>query len=157
MVSLIIGNNMLSGIDLVIFDKDGTLIDLNSYCVKATYMRAEAITKCFNLSDEDVLNLVSIMGIDITTKKVNECGPVGVKKREDIMRAGEDYLLSLGYTCTHDQCVQAFEEVDMELGERSGLKACIGVFSGSAPREALIQKTPYVIDNVGLIKVGDFS
>lgn len=251
MISLKIGNNLLHEIDLVIFDKDGTLIELNPYWVKVTYMRAETIANYFKLNEENVQDLASVMGVDTLTNKLKECGPVGVKKREVVMKAAEDYLMSLGYNNTRDPCAAAFEEVDrisltifdklvhaipgterllkelhengckiaiatsdrtnrarlamkhlnflqyidiivgadciaspkpdpetvsfileklnchhmntvvvgdtdvdMELGVRSGVKACIGVFSGTAPKEVLIQKTPYVINNIGLIEVG---
>jgi phosphoglycolate phosphatase len=250
MVSLKIGNNIINEIDLVIFDKDGTLIELNPYWVKITYMRAEAIANYFELTDENVQTLASIMGVDIITNRLKECGPVGVKKREIVMKAAADYLLSLGYDNPSDLCSTAFEdvdrislnifdkivhaingterllrelhengckiavatsdrterariamkhlnflqyidliagadriaspkpdpesvfyileklkcnhqktvvigdtEVDLEMGLRSNIKACIGVFSGTAPKDALIKKTPYVIDNVGLIGV----
>ncbi len=252
MVSLKIGNNELQGIDLVIFDKDGTLIELNPYWGKVTYMRADTIADYFELKSEHVPALASVMGVDPHTNRLKACGPVGVKKREVVMKAAEDYLLSLGYNNPHDLCAAAFEDVDrvslaivdklvyaipgterllkglhekgckiavatsdrteraklamnhlhllryidiivgadcivspkpdpetvfvildklncsrlntvivgdtdvdMELGVRSGVKACIGVFSGTAPKEALIQKTPYIINNVGLIEVGE--
>jgi len=251
MVSLKIGNNLLHEIDLVIFDKDGTLIELNQYWVKVTFMRAETIAHYFTLNEENVQTLASVMGVDTITHRLKECGPVGVKKREDVMKAAEDYLLSLGYNNPRDLCTVAFEEVDqislsifdkivhaipgservlmdlhangckiaiatsdrtararlamehlnflqyidiivgadcivspkpdpeivffileklncnprntvvvgdtdvdMELGIRSGVRASIGVFSGTALKEVLIQKTPYVLNNIGLIEVG---
>ncbi len=251
MVSLKIGNNILHEINLVIFDKDGTLIELNPYWVKITYMRAETIANYFELNDENIQTLASVMGVDTNINRLKECGPVGVKKRDVVMKAAEDYLLSLDYNNPRDLCAAAFEEVDrislaifdklvyeipgtekllkdlhengckiavatsdrterarlamnhlnflqyidiivgadcivspkpdpetvsfileklncnylntvvigdtdvdMELGVRSGVKACIGVFSGTAPKEVLIQKTPYVINNIGLIEVG---
>jgi len=250
MVSLKIANNILNGIDLVIFDKDGTLIELNTYWAKMTCLRAETIAKYFTLNKANVQNLVSAMGVDTITMHLKECGPVGVKKREVVMKAAVDYLISLGYSDPHDLCGTAFEEVDkeslkifddlihaipgteqilkelhehgckvaiatsdraaraklamehlnflpyidiivgadnivspkpdpeivtyilkklncnhmrtvvvgdtdvdMELGVRSGVKACIGVFSGTTPRDVLIQKTPYVINNVGQIEI----
>lgn len=250
MVSLKIGNTHLNGINLVIFDKDGTLIDLNQYWVKITRLRAEEIAKMFALNEESILTLVSVMGVDIKAGQIKACGPVGKKKREVVMKSAEDYLASLGYDNPHNSCVTAFEdvdiksismfdelihplpgtervikdlhkngckiaiatsdrteraklamehlnlihfidlivgadritapkpdpetityilnklegnpkntvvigdtEVDMELGIRSGVKACIGVHSGSVPKESLMQKTPYVIKNVGLIEV----
>lgn len=250
MVSLKIGNNILHGIDLVIFDKDGTLIELNPYWGKVTWLRAETIAHDFTLGDEHIPALVSAMGVDITTNRLKECGPVGVKKREVVMKAASDYLLSLGYNDPDARCTAAFEEVDrislgifdslvhaipgtervlkelhengckiaiatsdrtararlamdhlhllhyidiiigadsivspkpdpetvscilkqlngnllhtvvvgdtevdMELGIRSGVKACIGVFSGTLSKDALLKKTPYIIDNIGLIEV----
>jgi phosphoglycolate phosphatase len=250
MVSLKIGNNLIPDVDLVIFDKDGTLIELNQYWVKMSYMRAETIARSFNLDKNDVQSLASAMGVDITTNRLRESGPVGVKKREVVMQAAVDYLRSLDCHDPVARCTAAFEDVDrlsltmidqlvrvipgterilgelqkngckiaiatsdrtprarlamehlnllryidiivgadsivlpkpdpetvlvilkklncspahtvvvgdtdvdMELGLRSGVKACIGVFSGTASKEILMQKTPYVIDNIGLIEV----
>lgn len=250
MVSLKIGKDLISSIDLVIFDKDGTLIDVHQYWVEMSVLRAETIARHFHLGGADVRALASAMGVDTATGRIKESGPVGLKKREIVMQAAVDYLSSLGHHDSMTCCTAAFEEVDrlsltlfdklireitgterllrelhengckvalatsdrtsranlamehldllkyidcivgadaivspkpdpetvsvilkklrcslphtvvvgdtdvdMELGVRSGVKASIGVFSGTAPKEVLMKKTPYVIDNVGLIEV----
>jgi len=250
MVSLKIGNDLLEDIDLVIFDKDGTLIELNHYWVKMTRLRAETIARLFNLNEGNIRSLISAMGVDAASERLKQCGPVGVKKREEVMKAATDYLTSIGYKNPTDLCIDAFDEVDrvsltifdrlvhaipgserllkelhengckiaiatsdrtsrarlamehlnllqyidnitgadsivlpkpdpetvtsilkkldgdpnhtivigdtevdLELGVKSGVRACIGVFSGIVPRKVLVKKTRYVIDHVGLIEV----
>lgn len=250
MVSLTIGTNHIPDVRLAIFDKDGTLIELHKYWSKVSWKRAETIAGKFHLGDDDIRNLVSAMGVDPATNLLKQSGPVGVRKREFVMQAAEDYLVAAGHADPHEACYAAFEEVDrmtikmfdelvhpipgtgrllkdlhesgckvaiatsdrtaraelaiqhlnllqyidlivgadrinvpkpdpetvtyildtlhgdlqstvvigdtdvdMELGIRSGVKACIGVCSGTVPCEDLRKKTPYVIENVGHISV----
>ncbi len=250
MVSLKIGKDLIPSVDLVIFDKDGTLIDVHQYWVEMSFLRAETIARHFHLDETDVRNLASAMGVDTATGRIKESGPVGLKKREIVMQAAIDYLQARGHRDSTADCTAAFEEVDrlsltmfdklikeipgtekllrelhengckiaiatsdrtpraklamehldflkyidiivgadaivspkpdpetvtvileklwcshgntvvvgdtdvdMDLGVRSGVKACIGVFSGTTSKEELMKKTPYVIENVGLIEV----
>jgi phosphoglycolate phosphatase len=250
MVTLKIGNDLIPDVDLVIFDKDGTLIDVHQYWVEMSFLRAEIIARQFHLGENDVRSLASAMGVDIATGRIKATGPVGLKKREIVMQAAVDYLRNHGIAESTAACAEAFEEVDrislamldrliqiipgtenllrdlhrngckialatsdrtpraklamqhldllryidiivgadaiaapkpdpetvtlileklrctpgntvvvgdtdvdMELGIRSGVKACIGVFSGTASKEMLLQKTPYVTGNVSLIEV----
>jgi phosphoglycolate phosphatase len=250
MVSLKIGKALIPSVDLVIFDKDGTLIDVHQYWVEMSYLRARIIARQYNLDENDIRALASAMGVDTATGRIKESGPVGLKKREVVMQAAVDYLSSRGHRNSTADCTAAFEEVDrlsltmfdnlireipgtkkllrelhengckialatsdrtsraklamehldllndidlivgadaiaspkpdpetvtvileklrcspgntvvigdtdvdMELGVRSGVKASIGVFSGTASKEALLKRTPFVIENVGLIEV----
>lgn len=250
MVSLKVGKDLIPSVDLVIFDKDGTLIDVHQYWVEMSYLRARTIAQHYHLDETDVRALASAMGVETATGRIKESGPVGLKKREIVLQAAVDYLSYLGHADSTNTCTAAFEEVDrlslsmfdnlireipgtkkllrdlhengcktalatsdrtlraklamehldllryidcivgadtivlpkpdpetvmfileklqcspattvvigdtdvdMELGVRSGVKASIGVFSGTAPKEVLSRKTPFVIDNVGLIEV----
>ena len=112
MVNIKINNQMIEGIELVIFDKDGTLMDLYHYWSQMVGLRAEFICKELGLDAKHYDNLLYEMGVDSKAGKLRPEGPVGLKKREIVLQTAVDYLASIGYPETYDLCFEAFEEVD---------------------------------------------
>jgi phosphoglycolate phosphatase-like HAD superfamily hydrolase len=121
---------------------DRVLANLHEYGCKiaiATSDRTERARRAL-----DHLNLLRyidlVVGVDqITFPKPD---PETVAVIRDSLHTDLRHIVVVGDT-----------DIDMELGARAGVKACIGVSSGSAPREVLMAKTPYVLDNVGQIGV----
>ena len=111
MANLIINNSVLE-VDLVIFDKDGTLIDLHTYWVAMIRMRAEAVGKALDLPYKYTMGLMESMGIDVEKMKIKPEGPVGLKKREVVQQAGVAYLVEHGFEDHTDLFTQAFTLVD---------------------------------------------
>jgi phosphoglycolate phosphatase-like HAD superfamily hydrolase len=96
----------------MIFDKDGTLIDLYNYWSNMIRHRAELICKELDLDKTDEKRLMYEMGVDLDTKSLRPEGPVGVKKREVVMQAAVDYLASIGYGGRPEMCFGIFKTVD---------------------------------------------
>ena len=96
----------------MIFDKDGTLIDLYNYWSNMIRYRAELICKELDLDKTDEKRLMYEMGVDLDTKSLRPKGPVGVKKREVVMQAAVDYLASIGCEGKTEMCFGIFKTVD---------------------------------------------
>ena len=112
MVNIKVNNQTIEGIDLVIFDKDGTLMDLYHYWSQMVGLRAEFICQELGLDAKHYDNLLYEMGVDSKVGKLRPEGPVGLKKREIVLQAALDYLASIGYPDTYNLCFEAFKEVD---------------------------------------------
>jgi phosphoglycolate phosphatase len=112
MVNLKLDNDVIEGIELVIFDRDGTLIDLYAYWSWMIAKRAELICSKLKLQPKHKKGLMFAMGIDERNKRIRPEGPVGLKKREIVMQAAIDYLLSLNLRDVSDICLESFQEVN---------------------------------------------
>jgi len=105
----------LTDIELIIFDKDGTLIDIHHYWSSMIKIRAsEIVNRWFSTINvlQHERNLIELMGVDLNTNRLKPEGPVGVKPRHHIVS------LVAGYICQHAQPVkesnveQLFQFVD---------------------------------------------
>lgn len=103
---------MIEDVRLVIFDKDGTLMDLYHYWSKMVALRAKLICHKLGLSQEHQNGLIYEMGVDLKAGKLRPEGPVGLKPREVVLQAAIDYLTSIGHVESYDLCFGAFKEVD---------------------------------------------
>lgn len=112
MINLGIGSSLIKNIELVIFDRDGTLIDLYAYWSWMIGKRAQIICRDLDLDAAHLKKLMFAMGIDEDNKRIRPDGPVGLKKREIVMQAAVGYLLSIGYPETSGICFKAFCETD---------------------------------------------
>lgn len=113
MVTITIPGHRFTGIKLVIFDKDGTLMELHHYWTEMCKIRVNLIAEKFPLTSEQKNAMLFEMGVDIEKKKLRPDGPVGIKKREIVMQAAIDCLALAGYLDTKIICQQIFEEVDI--------------------------------------------
>ena len=129
----------LEGIKLVIFDKDGTLIDIHLYWGQMVQHRAELISQKLGLSNEDVYGLAYAMGMDLKKMKIKPDGPVGIKKRQIVMQAALDYLESIGMDGNEQLCKDIFNEVDRLSLER--LKKLIHPLKGLYKMFEELEKT----------------
>jgi phosphoglycolate phosphatase-like HAD superfamily hydrolase len=112
MVTIHIPGHTFPEIDLVIFDKDGTLMELHHYWTGMCVLRADHIGERLGLTGEQKERLLLAMGVDIGRRRLLTEGPVGIKKREVVMQAAVDYLASIGHPGTGPLCTEVFEEVD---------------------------------------------
>ena len=116
MVTLIVNNHVLKGIELVIFDKDGTLIDVHTYWANMVRLRANLVAERLGMGSEDKpgiqAGIMDAMGVLAGKMCIKPEGPVGLKKREIVLQAGVKYLISQGYSDQTDLFIDVFRTVD---------------------------------------------
>jgi phosphoglycolate phosphatase len=129
---MIDGEILLDRVEAIIFDKDGTLIDVHHYWSSMIKIRATKIVdKWFNSSNyENVrVGLVDVMGVDYETNKLKPNGPVGVKSRSYIVNVVKNYIKNNGVSVDSDEIELLFKEVDIITAEN--LSPLIRVLSGT--------------------------
>jgi len=112
MVNLKVHNKIIENIELVIFDRDGTLIDLYHYWSNMVKIRSIKICEFYNLEDRHVEKLMFEMGIDRNNSKIKPTGPVGLKTRKEVMSYAIEYLKSLEIDNSEETCNKIFIEAD---------------------------------------------
>lgn len=114
MIDLIVSSNLIPDVDLVIFDKDGTLIELFHYWSRMVALRARLICEALGLGAEHEAGLRWALGVDEKAGRLRPEGPVGLKQREIVIQAAVDYLYGAGLHETKPACTAAFERADAE-------------------------------------------
>lgn len=112
MVDLVVNNKRINDVELVIFDRDGTLIELYHYWAQMIQKRADLICQHYGLDIVHQNKIIFEMGVDIANRKLRPEGPVGLKKREVVMQAAIDYLASIGIDQSQATCTEIFNQVD---------------------------------------------
>jgi len=112
MIDLSVNSNVIHDVGLVIFDKDGTLIELHHYWSQMVALRARLICEALGLGKEHEAGLRWALGVDESAGRLRPEGPVGLKKREIVIKAATDYLAGIGRGDTLRLCEQAFERAD---------------------------------------------
>jgi phosphoglycolate phosphatase-like HAD superfamily hydrolase len=112
MIDLSVNSKVIHDVGLVIFDKDGTLIELYHYWSQMVALRARIICEAFGLGTEHQAGLRWALGVDEKAGRLRREGPVGLKKREIVLKAATDYLDGIGHRDTLRLCEQAFDRVD---------------------------------------------
>ena len=111
-------NDMLihSDLELVLWDKDGTLIDIHEYWCTIAYLRASKLVERLGVFGEEGLNLTnacqSAMGVNVDTRKIASHGPIGVKSRSEIVKALAKFLTDYGHPISSYIVEEAFANVD---------------------------------------------
>ncbi|MBI5579205.1 MAG: HAD family hydrolase [Deltaproteobacteria bacterium] len=112
MIDLSVNSDVIHDVGLVIFDKDGTLIELHHYWSQMVALRARLICEALGLGREHEAGLRWALGVDESAGCLRPGGPVGLKKREIVIKAAFDYLDGIGRADTLRLCEQAFERAD---------------------------------------------
>ncbi len=116
MPTLFVDSVPIPDIDLVVFDKDGTLIELYHYWSQMVFLRVKLICEALRIDPAHEAGLRWALGVDEKAGRLRPEGPVGLKKREVVVQAGVDYLGGVGCPGTHQACVAAFERADEVSG-----------------------------------------
>jgi HAD superfamily hydrolase (TIGR01549 family) len=112
MIDLSVNFNIIRDVGLVIFDKDGTLIELYHYWSQMVALRARLIGEALGLDTNRQAGLRWALGVDERAGRLRPEGPVGLKKREIVLKAATDYLDGIGNKDALPLCEQAFERAD---------------------------------------------
>ena len=102
-------------VDLVIFDKDGTLIDVHHYWCGMIELRAKKLSQDYigvSLQKDVEQELMLNMGIDLTTRKMKTSGPVGIKPREFIVQIAHQTMHKYNQEITVSQVSSTFNLID---------------------------------------------
>jgi len=116
MSSLSLSKSTIENIKMVIFDKDGTLIDIHYYWCSMIEFRADFFVDSLRLNSSDKIELynklVDGMGIDLESKKMKLEGPVGIKPRGFIMSVALDIMKIYDSSYTIEMVESIFKKVD---------------------------------------------
>jgi HAD superfamily hydrolase (TIGR01509 family) len=120
LVTLSVDQKAIRDVGLVIFDKDGTLIELYHYWSQMVALRARLICEALELDKTHEKGLKWALGVDEKLGRLRPEGPVGLKKREIVIQAAVDYLEGVGLRETRPVCSAAFERADEQSSQEPG-------------------------------------
>lgn len=112
MVDLVVNDDRISNIELIIFDKDGTLMDLYAYWASMIDLRVSFAQDELGLTEDQKKDVMYEMGVDLKSGALRPTGPVGLKKREVVMQAMISALQRNGFSGKEDLCKSAFTNAD---------------------------------------------
>ena len=86
----------LNNIQTILFDKDGTFIDLNQFWGKMTEMRVQEVLNYTNLNQELFSDLCLSLGYDVLNKKMLKDGITALYSRIKIISIFKSDLEKFG-------------------------------------------------------------
>ena len=116
---------------LIIFDKDGTLIDIHHYWGRMIEARSLLLSNfCDDASDKVMMykRLIDLMGYDLNIGKLRAVGPVGIKPRTFIIDLVSDFFLSTSLNLSREDVERVFLLVDDY--SKTNMKSYIKVLPG---------------------------
>lgn len=117
MINLKTDNFEIDNIDTILFDKDGTFIDLHYFWGKMTEMRVLEIIKRFNLKEDLFSALCLKLGYDTLNGKMLKDGITAMYSRPVIIEIFCKDLNNLGVSITEFQIEEVFDEVSKTFYE----------------------------------------
>ena len=111
MISLKTNDWEITNIETVLFDKDGTFIDLHYFWGKMTELRAEEIIKRFNINEKYFSNLCLDLGYNTKTKKMLADGITALFSRVKIIEIFTKNLEKYGIKTTEREIEIIFDFV----------------------------------------------
>jgi phosphoglycolate phosphatase len=126
MIDLTINDTRLKEIDLIIFDKDGTLFELYPYWTIVAKRRAVNICRAMHVDDDSLIDFIAfIMGVDNARKSMNPKGPIGIYNRTYIQNLVFEELQKKGYPVDPQMIAGAFQETDVYISQDRILKQAL--------------------------------
>ena len=125
MVTIKCGGQKFQDIELIGFDKDGTLLDFDMY-VPVMQKRAEVLVKKYKLPEQAHNDILDIMGVDPEENVIIKGGPIHVQRVENIKRTIE-YLRNYSITATVGELSHLFDEIDDQVDFSAYIKPYAGV------------------------------
>jgi phosphoglycolate phosphatase len=122
MIDIKINGKILSNIELIIFDKDGTLFQLYPYCSRMVMERTDAICSILSIQDKDMRGwLIAKMGIDERNHRIFHDGPIGVYSKYYAQDMIYKELNDYGYEVDRETVQRAFAVADDRINDRTYL------------------------------------
>ncbi len=115
MANLVSKDWSIENIDTILFDKDGTFIDLHYFWGKMTEMRANAIINQYSLNQDIFSKLCLFLGYDLGTKKMLSDGITALYSRPKIIEIFKGNLKEIGLATTDDEIAKIFDDVSNEF------------------------------------------
>lgn len=115
MINLVSKRWELKNIDTVLFDKDGTFIDLHYFWGKMTEMRVNEIIEKFNLSSGYFNQLCLFLGYDTNSKRMLSDGITALYSRVKIIEIFREKLKEFNINATEEEITKIFDEVSLEF------------------------------------------
>jgi phosphoglycolate phosphatase len=114
MSSIVLPDSKIENIEMVIFDKDGTLIDVHYYWCSMIEFRANFIVQTIDVENKIKLHdeLVDNMGVDLKLMKMKPEGPVGIRPRGYIVEVVLSIVKKYDGKYTKLMVEDAFNKVD---------------------------------------------
>ena len=115
MIKLSHNDWLIENVDTVLFDKDGTIIDLHYFWGKITEMRVLAIISKYNLSEDLYNTLCFFLGYDVNKHMMLPEGITALYSRIKIIEIFTNNLIKLGVNATDIEIGQIFDSVSVEF------------------------------------------
>jgi HAD superfamily hydrolase (TIGR01509 family) len=114
MSRILVDGKQLDDIELFIFDKDGTLIDVHHYWCEMIKFRSDyLVNKYLDSNDTKITReLMSAMGINLSNNRIKPEGPVGIKSRTFVIETAYKTLSKYSTAVTKEEVSDAFKHVD---------------------------------------------
>ena len=111
MVTLKAQNWSFENVDTVLFDKDGTFIDLHFFWGKMTELRVLEIIKRFQLSNDYFDQLCLCLGYDSEAERMLSNGITALYSRVKIIEIFRNDLIKFGISTTEQELAKVFDDV----------------------------------------------
>lgn len=105
----------IKDIETVLFDKDGTFIDLHFFWGEMTELRVKEIIKEFNLEENLFKELCLCLGYNCETGKMLKDGITALYSRSKIIEIFKEDLKTIGINTTDEKIAQIFDKVSEEF------------------------------------------
>jgi phosphoglycolate phosphatase len=116
---------------LVIFDKDGTLVDFTATWVPLIRKRVDFLLKALGRNGELGATLLRYWGIDPVSGRIDSRGPCPVSPRSDEIIIGTTALYQRGYPWdeSKQRVIQAFDQADAASDRKKMMRPIEGIQS----------------------------
>lgn len=111
MINLSTDTWQINNVETILFDKDGTFIDLHFFWGKMTELRAKAVIEKFNANKNYFSSLCLELGYNTLTGKMLENGITALYSRVKIIEIFTKNLEKYGIIATENEIEKKFDEV----------------------------------------------
>ena len=111
MINLVTKDWTIENVDTVLFDKDGTFIDLHYFWGKMTEMRVQEVIKRFGMDENLFADLCICLGYDTKTGRMLQDGITAMYSRSKIIELFKTDLWAYGTQVSEEELTQIFDDV----------------------------------------------